>query len=122
MKNLTSPYFYDRSKLPVLRHTEIALRRNLCRIYPTRYMPLYPPAQAVAVNATLKDGLVGLDRVAALNKLALVFAGLNSLHPFREGNGRAMLGGGLFPTPTRSVSHIQSVSVSQGPSRALYAG
>lgn len=46
-------------------------------------------AADIAARLTGQDHLTGLDRPAFLDGLAELWADLNALHPFREGNGRA---------------------------------
>lgn len=55
MSNPSSPVFYERNTLHALHYIQIALRKNLCRIYPTRHLALNPPAQAVRVYANPLD-------------------------------------------------------------------
>ena len=49
------------------------------------------PAKAAEVAATIKEAgyLRGTDKAQFADKMAEVYAGLNEMHPFREGNGRA---------------------------------
>lgn len=49
------------------------------------------PKKAVEVHATIKEAnyLRGMDREQFANKMADVYAGVNEMHPFREGNGRS---------------------------------
>ena len=46
-------------------------------------------AADIATPLARQDHLTGLDRPAFLDGLAELWADLNALHPFREGNGRA---------------------------------
>ncbi|WP_459203458.1 Fic/DOC family protein (plasmid) [Ralstonia pseudosolanacearum] len=49
------------------------------------------PQKAAEIQATIKaaNHLRGLDKEQFSNKMAEVYAGVNEMHPFREGNGRS---------------------------------
>lgn len=55
MFNPTSAIIYKLSEFPALHRIQSTLRENLCRIYPTRYLAINPPAQAVRVSANSLD-------------------------------------------------------------------
>lgn len=55
MSNPSSPFLYERSTLDALHYIQIALRKNLYRVYPTRHLALNPPAQAMRVYANALD-------------------------------------------------------------------
>lgn len=52
MSHSSHPYFCKRDTLMELYYVQFVLRKNLCRVYPTRHAALNPPAQAVRVNVS----------------------------------------------------------------------